>query len=214
MSLNPEFHDCQAACTVKSISIDHLIRVCRLVRQEVLKGYAPQSCLATCKYVGQVLSELGVQVRALPIQLLVMNQPYVEQVNRVGRFPKGEELTHWSRQENAWSVGLGFGEASEPSDTWPGHLVLMVTIADALLLVDPSIDQVNHPERLIKIDAPVILPVPQQFPQAGNYILVEQDQCLLHYTAQPGNTSFQQTPAWQRSFATEPILQRLGLVGV
>lgn len=196
---------------VKSISIHTLAAIARLVRQEILKTYLPESCIATSRYLLQALLELGIDAKPAPLRLLVMNQPYVLNKLRLGRFPNQKELAAWSQFDNSCSIGIGFGE-NTAAEHWTGHLAVLVRIADTLLLVDPSIDQVNRPDRFIQIECPLIAPVPSEFlhlPELG--VIVEQNNCALLYISVPGNTGFLQTPAWNRNFSTEKVLDQVKL---
>ncbi|MBD2461047.1 hypothetical protein H6G89_08330 [Oscillatoria sp. FACHB-1407] len=195
---------------MRTVSLESLTSISRLVREEILRGYVQESCIATSKLLLQVLHELGIQARPIPNTVLVMNQPYAANVNRIGRLPQGKELETWSKQDNSYSVGLGFGMGSP--DRWTGHLGILVTIANSNLLIDASVDQVNSPKRLLAIEPPVIAPVPEQFATREASVMVEQNQCLLIYTSKPGNDSFRQTPAWMHSFAPKIILERAGLL--
>ncbi|MDX2213367.1 MAG: hypothetical protein SFY66_08770 [Oculatellaceae cyanobacterium bins.114] len=195
---------------MRTVSLESLTSISRLVREEILRGYVRESCIATSKYLLQVFNELGIQARPIPNTALVMNQPYAANVHRMGRFPQGNELEMWNQQDNSCSVGLGFGMGN--ASRWTGHLGILVSIANSTLLIDASVDQVNSSQQLIFIEPPVIAPVPEQFALTETSVTVEQNQCLLLYTSKPSNDSFRQTPAWMQSFPTKLILERAGLL--
>lgn len=197
--------------TFKAISTSSLTQICQLVRAEVLRSYAIESCIATTKCLLQTLNQLDIIAYPIATRLLVMNQPYALNTSRLGRFPKGSELKDWSKRDNSCSVGLGFGFEQDP-DRWAGHLCILVRLGQSLLLVDPSIDQVNVADRLIQIEAPVISLVPENFAIAEESVLVEQNRCLLLYSSQPENYDFQNTPAWNKAFNVEPILHKANLL--
>jgi hypothetical protein len=195
---------------MKTISLESLAAISRLVRAEILRGYNRESCIATSKYLLQVLTELGIQAQPVPNTVLVMNPPYAANVDRVGRLPQGQELKTWAARDNSCSVGLGFGMGA--ANRWAGHLGVLVSIANSTLLIDASIDQVNSPQHQIAIASPVIAPVPPQFAVAEASVMVEQNHCVLLYSSKPSNIDFYQTPAWMRSFSTQPILKEMGLL--
>lgn len=197
--------------TFRTVSTTCLTHLCQLARAEVLRSYAAASCIATCKYVLQVLTELEMVAYPIPTRVLVMNQPYAFNTSRLGRFPHGTELRAWSQTDNSCSVGLGFGFETDP-DRWAGHLCILVRMGQSFLLVDPSIDQANVTDRLIQIESPVITLVPETFAIAEESVLVEQNRCLLLYSSQPGNSHFQHTPAWQRQFEIKPVLKAANLL--
>lgn len=122
-----------------------LSEVTSVVRDEVLTGWSPDSCIASTRVLLETLKAFGVEGRATPTRVAVFN-PTAWKLAR-----EQVPVTAWS--DGAWSVGVeGDGEALD--GRWNGHLVAVLPrFVPGRVLIDPSGDQFSRPERSIAATA-------------------------------------------------------------
>lgn len=116
---------------------ERLFRITSVVREEVLKHWQPDSCIASTRTLIEVLNYFGHTAIPLPVVVLAFN-PAAWKLNL-----EGAPIDQWPAE--AWSVGVqGSGVMNRESNRWDGHLVALV---DNERLLDPSLDQLTRPER-------------------------------------------------------------------
>lgn len=136
--------------TVEMSEQDKLTLITLTVRQEVLKNWNADSCIASTRILGEVLRYFGYTSEPLPVALCVFNKAGFE------RMEAGDhDVPNWPQE--AWSVGIeGSGVSSMKGErrSWDGHLVALVN--DGAWLIDPSLDQLSRPHRGLSL-TPVVL---------------------------------------------------------
>lgn len=117
--------------------LDFLEVVTAVVREEVLKVFSPDSCVASTWVLTEVLSYFGYTSEPLPVVALVFNEKGFEMASQ------GVPPSEWP--DDAWSVGVeGTGVRELATRRWDGHLVALV---NGNWLIDPSLDQFSRPQR-------------------------------------------------------------------
>lgn len=123
-----------------AISLESILeRFASVARPEILRNHLPNSCIASTWITIQVMDQLGFVAYPLEVRLSVGNAAYRRLCNQLGPPRTHAQLNQWSREYNAYVVGVGFEAASVGIG---GHLVAVV---DGRFLVDASIDQVADP---------------------------------------------------------------------
>lgn len=119
--------------------------IVNVVRQEVLRGWQRDSCIASSRVLSEVLRYFGYTSEPFPVSVCAFNKAGFERLNT-----GDHDVANWP--EEAWSVGIQ-GSGVSKDNRWDGHLVLLV---DGRWLVDPSLDQVSRPQRGIELHPAVL----------------------------------------------------------
>ena len=109
-----------------------------IARAEILRGHAPNSCIASTWITIQVFHNLGYEALPLEVRLSIGNAAYRQLCDRHGAPRNGGELERWAEEHGAQVIGIGF---DPPGPGIGGHLVAVVEG----WLIDGSIDQANDP---------------------------------------------------------------------
>lgn len=166
-------------------AIDDLDRIVAVVREEVLKEFHADSCIASVKILSEVLDYFGHSSEPLPVIVCVFNAPAFQSLTA------GIPMEDWP--EEAWSVGItGTGESKEKR--WDGHLVAMV---DGKWLVDPSLDQASRPARNITM-SPVVLDATEwnEHDRKDTWSWQRADGVTLMYKLMPKPGMWRNAPDW------------------
>lgn len=170
------------------------------IRDEILKVYRADSCIATSRATIDALRSLRIDCYALPVVCMVTNQPLWEYADAHGSYPTVGSPDY---PEGGYGVGVGFGTQAEKvafddgHTYWAGHLVV---IAERQWLLDFSIDQAARPGHGIEI-GPVVIPVTEPWLRAryGHEILAYQKGATrLHYLLKTGADAegYKASPNW------------------
>lgn len=96
----------------------------------------------------------GLAAAPFSVELLVLNQPYKDMVFKTKRWATGRLAIKWRQKYGAYYAELGTKEVKQP-----GHLASAVFLADGLILVDLSIDQVGN-KKFSLFPGPLSVPAP------------------------------------------------------
>lgn len=135
------------------VSETWLDEVSLLVRASTLANLSVvNSCIFSTRVAQEVLSRVGLTVRAQPVWVTVFN--------RQAKALADEGIPMASWPDSAWSVGTD--ERNPCGETgWNGHLVLILRRpGKPRLLMDMTADQFNRPDRGIVLDGSVLHNLP------------------------------------------------------
>lgn len=167
----------------------------KMVRARILTHYRPDSCIASVKLLIDCAKEQGIALRPLKCLVIAMN-PYVTKQFEDGLILSSEDLKRASTHPDGWSVGIMAAPTPALND-FGGHLI--AATLDGNVIVDPSIDQVMRPEKGILTEAyAMALRNPLPFDKDWEF-MVKIGPCLLHYSTQPEDTSYEGAPDWVNS---------------
>lgn len=115
--------------------LDHLRDT---TRPTISRIAGTRSCLQTCSVVDQVLRAFGYQPQTLGVIYQVFNEVCVAQVTR------GEDVDPTAPGAFARQVGGGRSAGYEDDQGWEGAGHVINLVPEFGMLIDLSIDQVNH----------------------------------------------------------------------
>jgi hypothetical protein len=135
-----------------------LHRFALATRELMLLNARANSCILTTHVGLEVLDRFGIKARPQPVIAEAFNA--VAARLRFGVDPP-TPLQDWP--DEAWSVGIsGTGVIAQESQTWDGHLVIVVRNPDRLrTLIDLTADQMDRPAKNINIGGPVFTDLPK-----------------------------------------------------
>lgn len=159
------------------------------VREQILRSYTPDSCIATCAATVDVLKQSHVDAYPLTVTATVVNKTLYDAANELGRYPElgSEEYPH-----GGYGILIGHDTGEEIPGRWPGHLVV---IAERKWLLDFSIDQANRPIYGIELH-PLVLPVTEAFLVGREHVVYRYNDVYLYYHARPKDKSFKTRLQW------------------
>lgn len=160
-----------------------LLEMGQVVRREILKSYARDSCIATVAATVQALRQLHVSAFALTVDLTIVNRPLYETAERLGQYP---EIGSPEYPEGGY--GLAF-RAQE------GEVSHVVAIAERTYLLDFSLDQASRPEYGIEL-APIVIPVQEPFLRGRGHLAYRYGDTFLYYHARPQDRTFERSANW------------------
>jgi len=170
-----------------------------VAREEILRFYAFDCCIATTWILRRVLSKFGIHADAIPVSVAIGNRRWAELIDRGVRFPEDRrELPRFLELHGAYSVGL---VALDPSRV--PHVVLVVRG----IVIDGSIEQANRPEKKIVLPKCLAIPATAEF-LAGLPLTLEVNEVRLQYR-KIADGSFVQSPDWRRRDENERIARRI-----
>lgn len=179
--------------------VDVLLAV---AREEILKDFRRDSCIASTRVATEVLRHFGVRAYPLAVTAMVFNAPFAARL-RIDLFPRdAAETRHWAEEDGTWSVGIGFGRGGPGS--WTRHLV---AIAERRWLVDLSLDQADRPEHGIAL-RPLAHPVAEDFLRGLAPLTLEVGSVLVQYDADPRERSFEHARDWRLVRRWGPAVRR------
>lgn len=124
-------------------------------REIVLSEYGRDSCIASSLIGQQVLAHFKVQARAVSSAVSAYNDLAMKMTST--NLPPQE----WP--DEAWSVGVqGSGVMNMETKRYDGHVVLIVKPQGSpRVLLDLSADQLDRPERGLRVPGPVAVELPR-----------------------------------------------------
>lgn len=161
--------------------------ILRYGRQEILKDFRPDSCIASTGLVIDVLKFFGFSAAALPVQVTIFNPPMAERWLREG-IPESPDVTlAWEKEDGSWALGLGFGPKENGNASgYIGHLVALV---EERIVIDLSLDQANRPARSIAL-SPMAFEVPEEFLSGEGQMEFTAGGCALFYRLRKFDRSY------------------------
>lgn len=114
-------------------------------------GAIRQSCVAAAKITTEVLRSLGVQARPITASVLVATDGWLKAMEENGGPPKSpDELKGWWDTHRAYSLGVMYDPIPQ-AGAWNAHMIVLAGPGQSYL-VDPSIDQLSHPQRDLPLE--------------------------------------------------------------
>lgn len=159
-------------------------------REEILRAYHLDSCIATTKIIIDVLAHFHYLAQPLSVKVMAFNPAFVQRIESGAEFPKTSEISkQWSEEDGSWSIGIGYGRSGP--NKWPGHLVAVLQNC----MIDASLDQASRPQRNINLGSSVF-EIPVEFIHGKEEFVCEIDGSVVKYTAFPNDQSYQLSPNW------------------
>lgn len=147
-------------------------------REILLTEYSRDSCIASSLVGQKVLAHYSVQSRTVATKVAAYNDSGLEMS------ASGRPYSEWP--VTAWSVGVqGSGVMDMETKRYDGHVVLVIKPAGSpRLLLDLSADQMDRPERHLRVPGPVAVELPRLWtPQDPARVTIEgQERTYVHYT--------------------------------
>lgn len=128
-----------------------------IAREEILKVFTPESCIASTRITLDVLQYFGVPGKPIPVAVTIFNEEARQILDRDGLDAVAAAVNARSTQDvdGPWTIGLGVATpAREPG---AGHVA--VAIPSLSTIVDLSLDQANRARKNITL-GPVALKIP------------------------------------------------------
>lgn len=170
-------------------------------RPEILKAFAPDSCIASTAIGIDVLGDLGIAASPLPVRTLIFNEAFANRIENGATFPKTQkEVIAWSKADGSYSIGIGVGTGLPGK--WPGHLVIL---AEGEHLIDLSIDQASRPKYSINLK-PIAITVGEDFLVKKQPLVIKLHGCIIRIDhLHPQNNDFLKSPDWVFTARRQPI---------
>jgi hypothetical protein len=124
-----------------------------IVRDEILKDFAPDCCIATAAILRRVFRHFHLDTTPIPVSVHIFNAAYLK-LRRAGvPFPDDPAELH-ELMDRTEAVAIGITEESVHPGKWPGHMLVLVED----VLVDASLDFCNRPEHNITLPSFMTMP--------------------------------------------------------
>ncbi len=129
-----------------SSQLDRLLEsLAPIVRDEILKDFAPDCCIATAAILRRVFRHFHFDTSPIPVYVHIFNAAYLKLRGTGVPFPDDPaEMRELMDRTGASAVAIG--ESGHPGK-WPGHMLVLVQD----VLVDASLDFCNRTEHSITI---------------------------------------------------------------
>ncbi len=161
-------------------------------RQEMLRHFSSDSCIAATKIAIDVLAHYHVLAKPLVARLMIFNPAFVRRIENGAAFPTSGEITkQWSEEDGSWCLGVGYGSAPTK---WSGHLVAV--LEEEGWLIDASLDQASRPNRNILVGPAVFDGVTEEFLRGERPLVKSINGSVLKYVAFPDEKSYNTSPNW------------------
>lgn len=132
-----------------------------IARREVAAGLAVNHCILGTRVLIDVLDQLDIPTRVVPVECLVANQRAVPLIEAKVPVPD------WPPE--AWSVGA---TTMSPGGGYPGHLILVADGPDGRVLVDSATRQFFRPQYGIMAPWTITAKVPAAWPERDGAAVV------------------------------------------
>jgi hypothetical protein len=173
-------------------------------RQEILRLFRKDSCIASVKVACEVLAHHHLIAEPLVVRVMVFNPAFVARIESGADFPEsGEIVRQWFEEDGSWTLGIGYGERQPNS--WPGHLVAV--LREQRLMIDLSLDQACRPEKGIDL-VPSVFDVQDTFLSGEETLVQEINGSVVKYNAFPDDRSYRISPNWTNPRPDELELSR------
>lgn len=186
------------------------------VRAAVRTRYDADSCIASTAVFLDVTAWLGLDASPAPVEVLAANPGGLREMAAATPRP----VEQWP--EDAWTVGIVAGQ--EPrAGGWPGHLVAVLH-GQRERLVDVSADQMDRPQRGLRVPSPVLGRLPDGWGASTPCVThLHEHGTMLRWTPTE-DTSWRDSPNWDprglreqqesRAVTLEEAKRRLTLSGI
>jgi hypothetical protein len=161
--------------------------LCKFGREEILKWFKVDSCIASTKVAIKVLSHFRIGARPQACMFEVMNPKFVELFIEKG-YPKSKE------EGEAWLAAGAYSVAID--DSGLSHVVAIVLDS---VLIDLSIDQACRPHKQIALESAAGL-LPADFMQEG--VCYAHNGCRITYLP-IANEKFRKSNDWRQGWRTD-----------
>jgi hypothetical protein len=160
-----------------------------IVRDEILKDFAPDCCIATAAILGRVFRHFHFDTTPIPVYVNIFNAAYLK-LRRMGvPFPDDPaELRELMDRTGASAVTIA--ESGHPGK-WPGHMLVLVQD----VLVDASLDFCNRPEHSITIPPFMTTPARPTFLKYRSQLASTVNACEIVYR-RSHDYSWRSAPDW------------------
>jgi hypothetical protein len=177
----------------------------QFTRDEVLKSFREDSCIASTRVVIRVLRHFDILALPFPCALLVYNAQFKRAV-LAGDLPPtdGTMFAKWCDTREAWSVGVGL-KPNEEHKGYVGHLVAV--LPKQKVLIDASADQANRPHKGIVLPKAVVLSVTEGFLKGGEREECSVNGCALIYQPELAKRDYLKSPDWIEKYRTRDVIK-------
>lgn len=176
-------------------------RVADIVREEIRADYVPNACILAARVATLALREFGVQAEAVAAELDAFSPAYVRMVEygrSLGRELTEEEVGRFAA-EGAWRMSVT-AEPARPGvldhrspNGYQGHVVVIAE--DRRWLLDPTLDQVNRPQKGLVVEPPFAYRI---MPDDWEGLVVRNEAgVVVAYRLTPGRRDFTKAPDWR-----------------
>lgn len=170
--------------------------LCELGREEILKFFKPDSCIASTKVAIKVLQHFRIGARPQAVMLEIMNAKFMELFDQKGGYPQSKD------ESQAWLAAGAHLIVIDESGL--GHIVAIVMDA---LLIDLSIDQAHRPHKgVVMTPAAGILPSMASF--VTNGVCYEASNCRISYCP-IDNQVFRTSNDWRKGRRTDSVCKAI-----
>lgn len=124
------------------------------LRARILETGPRNSCIESTSILLRLLRALGIEARALTVELTASTFAFMRLLVERGETPRTDrDLLEWQAQ-GAHRVFVGHRDGP-PAEGWPGHLIAMTENG---IVIDLAVDQVNEPLGETVVLGPVVVP--------------------------------------------------------
>jgi hypothetical protein len=170
----------------------HMRRVC-------LDHMRPDSCIASAWILSEVSRRLGFDATVLPVSLSLENKAMTDFRAKLGGWPPTREEVAAVAAVGGRVVVVGDPATPAAASKWAGHLVVVVHGRGELALIDLSADQAHRPQKGIRVEAPIVVPLAwdtwQEFQKGGALTGTRSDGVTMIYMVQK-TLPYQVSPDW------------------
>jgi hypothetical protein len=185
----------------------------KIVMGELSAVHEQHSCIMASAVLLDVLLSIGIDgAYPLTVKPRILNPQFVRRL-RTESFPTtSQQFAEWSAA-GCSMVAIGHGTGT--SDSWAGHLVVVVPNAYAgkAIVIDPTITQASVPDWGIEL-RPLMFVAPASFLQGDREFKAPVNDSMIVYMAFPSDHSYETTPLWsnrqKRDVIVRNILNQIG----
>lgn len=169
-------------------------------RNEMLKDFRPDCCIATTQAVNRVLRHFGYFAHPLPVRVMVFNPTYVEAFrDGTAKTQDDSGWREWMDSVGAWSVGVGFPDGSPG---FAGHLISVLPKHG--LFIDASLNQADRPAKDILLPPVFVSEVTSEFMMtAGMRLEFECSNGAGIIYERIDTTDWRRSPDWKSRMRTD-----------
>lgn len=169
-------------------------------REEVLRHFSVDSCIASTRVAVNVMERLGYAAHPMSVSCTVFNPAMTQKMEETGSWPKdAAEFDQWIADLGAWNVSLGLRPPG-----YHGFVCHLVAIINRHVLVDLSLDQATRSAKNMILH-PFASVVPPAFLE-GMPFITRQDGMLIIYKQTP-ETGWKLSPNWVNRWQYEPVVE-------
>jgi hypothetical protein len=164
-----------------------------IVREEILKDFAPDCCIATAAILRRVFRHFHFDTTPIPVHVFVFNAAYLKLRASGVPFPDdADELRALFDRTGAYSMGVTEESALVGGPgKWAGHMLTLVQD----VLVDASLDQFNRPQHNIVLPSFITVPARTAFLEYRSQLAGTSNGCEIVYKRTRDN-AWRSAPDW------------------